>query len=389
MNKVLKDIRVLDLGNFITAPYAAMLLAEMGADTVKVERPGAPDPFRFHTLSKNSPFFLAYNRNKRAVSLDYATPEGRDILYRLVKTADVFIMNVRPGVPEKLGIDAATLQKLNPRLIYCSITGFGGDGPYAGRPAFDGVGQTLSGLLSRFHDNDDPRVAGTALSDSLTGLTAALGILGALHERDQGGKARVVEVNMLEAAMAFLIEPLSHFLVLNEEQPFWFRGAASQAYILKCRDGKRVGLHMSSPAKFWEGLAKTINRPDLLTKYPTVHDKQKNYEAISRELAGVFVTRDRADWLPLLEVNDVPFAPENTLSELEQDPQVQHLKTFNQIADRTGQIVRGVNRAVRFDGDNESTFLPPPDLGEHTGDILAELGISQAEVSELRNRKVI
>ena len=120
-----------------------------------------------------------------------------------------------------------------------------------------------------------------------------------------------------------------------------------------------------------------------------MHDKQKNYEAISRELAGVFVTRDRADWLPLLEVNDVPFAPENTLSELEQDPQVQHLKTFNQIADRTGQIVRGVNRAVRFDGDNESAFLPPPDLGEHTGDILAELGISQAEVSELRNRKVI
>jgi len=389
MIKVLEDVRVLDLGNFITAPYASMLLAEMGADTIKVERPGASDPFRVHTETSNSPFFLAYNRNKRALSLDYATPEGREVLYRLVKTADVLVINVRPGVTEKLRIDAATLQALNPRLIYCAITGYGQDGPYAKRPAFDGVGQTLSGLLSRFHNTDDPRVAGPAISDSLTGLYACMGVLGALHDRERTGKGRSVDVNMLETGMAFAIEPLAHYLVLKEDQPFYFRGAASQAYVLRCKDGKRIGLHMSSPQKFWEGLAKAIERPDLLERFPTREAKLHNYEAIGGELSRVFLTRNRDEWLPLLEANDVPFAPEHQLAELEDDPQVRHLGTFNEMQDPVHGRVRGINRAVRFDGDNDSAFLPPPQLGEHTDEILAELGLSASDIEGLRTRKIV
>ncbi len=387
--KVLEKIRVLDLGNFITAPYAAMLLAEMGADTIKVERPGAADPFRVHPTSSNSPFLLAYNRNKRGLSLDYASPEGRDVLYQLVKTADVMVINVRPGVAEKLKIDAATLQELNPRLIYCSITGYGKDGPYAKRPAFDGVGQTLSGLLSRFHNTDDPRVAGPALSDSLTGIFACMGILGALNERQHTGKGRCVDVNMLEAAMAFAIEPITHYLVLGEDQPFYFRGAASQAYILKCKDGKRIGLHMSSPQKFWEGLAQAIERPDLLTRYPSREVRVERYEDIARELAGEFLKRTRDEWAPILEANDVPFASEQLLAELENDPQVRHLDIFNSIEHPERGTQRGLNRAIRFDGDNQSAYLPPPSLGEHTGDILQELGLNAADIDALRSRKII
>ncbi len=389
MVKVLEKVRVLDLGNFITAPYAAMLLGEMGADVIKVERPDAADPFRVHPTSSNSPFLLAYNRNKRGISLDYTTLEGRDVLYRLVKTADVLVINVRPGVAEKLKIDAATLQALNPRLIYCSITGYGKDGPYAKRPAFDGVGQTLSGLLSRFHNTDDPRVAGPALSDSLTGIFACMGILGALHERQHTGKGRCVDVNMLEAAMAFAIEPITHYLVLGEEQPFYFRGAASQAYLLRCKDGKRIGLHMSSPQKFWEGLAKAIERPDLLTLFPSREVRVERYDDLARELASVFLTRTRDEWVPLLEANDVPFASEKALAELENDPQVRHLGIFNQIEHPVRGTQRGLNRALRFDGDNQSAYLPPPSLGEHTAEILTELGFSAVDMEAMRAKGMI
>ena len=389
MIKVLDGIRVLDLGSYITAPYAAMLLAEMGADVIKVERPGAGDPFRFHTSTSNSPFFLAYNRNKRGLTLDYTQPDGVEVLRLLVEKADVLVINVRPGVEDKLGIGAAQLQALNPRLIYCSITGYGADGPYAKRPAYDGVGQALSGLLSRFHQTDDPRIAGPAMADSLTGIFACLGVLGALHERSRTGKGRRVEVNMIEAAMAFLVEPLAHYLILGEDQPFYFRGAASQAYILRCYDGKRIGLHMSSPDKFWQGLAKAVGRPDLLTRYATREAKVEHYEEIGRELAAVFATKDRDDWIPLLEANDVPFAAERLLAELEDDPQVRHLGTFNEVGHPVHGTVRGVNRPVRFDGDNESGFLPPPAMGEHSDEILGELGLDNRRIGELRSRKII
>lgn len=389
MVKVLDGIRVLEVGSYITAPYAAMLLGEMGADVIKVERPGAPDPFRSHTSARDSPFFLAYNRNKRALALDYTQPDGVELLHALVKKSDVLVINVRPGIEEKLGIGAARTQALNPRLIFCSITGYGADGPYARRPAYDGVGQTLSGLLSRFHDSDDPRIAGPAMCDSLTGIFACLGILGALHERTRTGKGRKVEVNMIEAAMAFAIEPLAHYLVLGEDQSFYFRGAASQAYILRCKDGRRIGLHMSSPDKFWQRLAKAISRPDLLTRYATRAAKVDHYEEIGTELAATFATKTRDEWIPLLEEYDVPFAPEHLLAELERDPQVRHLGTFNEVRHRTRGTVRGINRPVRFDGDNRSAFLPPPDVGEHTDEILRECGVSEEQLSQLRMHKVI
>ena len=169
---VLHSIRVLDLGNFITGPYAAMLLAELGADVVKVERPGTGDPFRSFEGGLYSPHFQSYNRHKRSVTLDYSKPEGLEILRKLVSNADVVVLNNRPGVSEKLGVDYERLHAINRRLVYCSITGFGSDGPYASRPAYDNVGQTLSGWLSLFHDGGDPRVAGPAVSDALTGVFA-------------------------------------------------------------------------------------------------------------------------------------------------------------------------------------------------------------------------
>ena len=382
--KALDKVRVLDLGGFITGPLAAMILAELGADVIKVERPGEGDPFRSFQGGKDSPHFVAHNRNKRSVTLDYSRPEGLAVLKKLIGTADVLVMNSRPGVAEKLGIGYEALKERYPRLIWCAITGFGADGPYAQRPAFDNVGQALSGWMSRHRASDEPRVIGPAISDPATSYYAAIGIVSALYEREMSGGGHKVEVNMLEATIALNLEPLAYYLQMGEPAPLYARGANSQAYNLVCKDGRRIGLHMSSPDKFFAGLCKAIERPDLAERYGNRVKRIAGYDEIARELSSVFRTRTRSDWMQRLEANDVPFAPELGVDELEQDPQVRHLGTFYQVAGTKAQ-----HRPVRIDGSREIEFRAPPALGEHTEEVLTELGVSAAELAELRVKKLI
>ncbi|MDB5964405.1 MAG: CoA transferase, partial [Polaromonas sp.] len=291
--QVLSGFRVLDLGSFITAPYAAMLLAELGADVIKVEKPGAGDPFRAFGSGLYSSHFQAHNRNKRSVALDFTQPAGRAALDALVATADVLLINVRPGVEDKLGVGAARLQALNPRLVYCAITGYGPDGPYAERPAYDNVGQALSGWLSMFHEGADARVAGPAVSDALTGLFAAMGILGALLEREKTGRGRKVEVSMLEATLSFATEPLGKLFATGKPVPLYSRAASSQSFLVTCADGHRIALHLSSPDKFWKGLLKAIAREDLLQKYPDRGARVAGYDDLALDLAEAFVAQPR------------------------------------------------------------------------------------------------
>jgi len=387
--KLLRGFTVLDLGTFITAPYAAMLLAELGADVIKVERPEGGDPFRWFAGGLSSPHFQAHNRHKRSVALDYTTPDGLKLLHLLIEHADALVINVRPGVEQRLGIDEGTLRRLNPKLVFCFITGFGADGPYANRPAYDNVGQALAGWLSRFHDTDDARVAGPAISDAATGIFACLGIVSALLERTKTGVGRKVEVSMLEATLALAVEPLAHYFVTGDEQPFYLRGAMSQAYILTCKDGKRIALQMSSPDKFWKGLAAVIESPDLLQRYPDRKRRVDSYEAIGSELAAIFATRPREEWLERLAQHDVPFAPERRLNELDEDPQVRHLDLFYELDHPAAGPVRSVHRAIRCDGSREIDFRPPPTLGEHTREVLAGLGLSDDELRGLSNQGVI
>jgi len=387
--KLLRGFTVLDLGTFITAPYAAMLLAELGGDVIKVERPEGGDPFRWFAGGLSSPHFQAHNRHKRSVALDYTTPAGLKLLHSLIEHADALVINVRPGVEQRLGIDESTLRRLNPKLVFCFITGFGADGPYANRPAYDNVGQALAGWLSRFHDTDDARVAGPAISDAATGIFACLGIVSALLERTKTGVGRKVEVSMLEATLALAVEPLAHYFVTGDEQPFYLRGAMSQAYILTCKDGKRIALQMSSPDKFWKGLAAVIESPDFLQRYPDRKRRVDSYEAIGRELAAIFATRPREEWLERLAQHDVPFAPERRLNELDEDPQVRHLDLFYELDHPAAGPVRSVHRAIRCDGSREIDFRPPPTLGEHTREVLAGLGLSDDELRGLSSQGVI
>ncbi len=387
--QVLAGIRVLDFGSFITAPYAAMLLGEFGADVVKVERPGGGDPFRAFNGGLYSSHFQAHNRNKRSVALDHTAPEAAGVLEALVRQADVLLLNVRPGVEEKIGLGYERLKAINPGLVYCSITGYGASGPYAERAAFDNVGQSLSGWLSMFHQGADARVPGPAISDAVTGVFAALGILAALTERGRTGRGRKVEVSMLESMIAFATEPLGKLFSSGNAVGFHSRAASSQSFIVTCADGLRIGLHLSSPPKFWEGLVAAIGAPHLLDKYAGRSERVRRYDELADELVRIFATQPRAHWLPLLEANDVPFAPERRLEELAEDPQVRHQEVFYTLEHPKEGPVRAAHRAVRFDGDHRSDFLPPPVLGEHTHEVLAEAGLSAQEIERLSRAGVI
>jgi len=387
--KLLQDIRVIDLGGFITGPFTALLLAELGADVIKVEKPGAGDPFRAFRNGLYSPHFQAHNRNKRSVALDYGKPAGLQTLMALIETVDVVVINSRPGVADKLGISYEAVRNVNARLIYCAITGFGATGPYAERPAFDNVGQALSGWMSRHRRGDDPRVVGPAIADPATSYYAALGILGALVERASSGQGHLVEVNMLEATIALGIEPIINYFATGEPVPVYQRAAMSQAYNLSCKDGKRIGLHMSSPDKFWQGLCRVIGREDWITRYATRLDRVNHYEALAVELNEIFQTRNREDWIPLLEREDVPFAPEHELQDLEDDPQVRHLGVFYELEHPKYGKVKAAHGPVRVDADRTINFRPPPDLGEHTEEVLREAGVAAERIAELRAQGII
>ena len=248
------------MGGFISGPLAAMVLAEMGADVIKVERPGRGDPFRGFEDGEDSPQFMAHNRHKRSLALDYGRPRGREILHRLLASVDVLVANSRPGVAERLGIGFDQLKGRYPRLIWCAITGFGPDGPYAQRPAFDNVGQALSGWMSRHRGHDETRVIGPAIADPVTSYYAAIGILAALYERERSGRGHKVEVNVLEATIALGMEPIAHQLANGRPAPLYARGAASQ--FMGRRRASRGPFHMKLP---WVALFRLYNVADRAT----------------------------------------------------------------------------------------------------------------------------
>ena len=387
--KTLDGIRVLDLGTFITGPFAAQLLAEMGADVIKVEWPGKGDKFRAAGGGLYSPQFQAHNRHKRSITLDYSQPEGRAILDDLVRGADVLISNARPGVMQQLEATWADFASINPRLVYCSITGFGADGPYAYRPAFDNVGQALSGWMSRHRRGDDPRVVGPAIADPVTSYYATIGILGALFERVTTGKGRHVEVNMMEAMIGLAIEPITSFFAHRKPIPVYERAATSQAYNLTCGDGKRIGLHASMLDKFFFGLCRAIERSDWIERYPTRQHRIEGYEEIAAALASIFLSQPRSEWVARLEREVVPFGVENELQDLENDPQVRHLDVFYEIEHPRRGTTKAPHRPVRIDGSREIDARPPPEVGEHTDEILRELGLDERHIDGLREKNVV
>ncbi|MGZ5236356.1 MAG: CaiB/BaiF CoA transferase family protein [Caldimonas sp.] len=371
MSKVLDGIKVVEQGTFITGPAAGMLLGDLGADVIKVEQPVTGDPFRAFKGGLYSPHYQTYNRNKRSIELDTKGDADRAVFDALIADADVYIQNFRPGVADKLGVGEARLRALNPRLVYCSISGFGATGPAANRPAYDTVAQAASGFLKLLVNPENPRVVGPAIADSLTGFYAAYGVLGALVERGRTGVGRTVEVSMLEAMAHFNLDAFTHFFQAGEVMGPYSRPSVSQSYVLECADGKWIALHMSSPEKFWRGLATAIERPDLFddARFATREARIANQEAMIELLGERFRRRTRAEWCILLEGEDVPHAPMYDTSEALADPQAVHLELTASAVHPAMGLFRTVRSPVSFDGERALDVRPPPTLGEHNDEI--------------------
>ncbi|WP_373355508.1 CaiB/BaiF CoA transferase family protein [Pseudoroseicyclus sp. CXY001] len=373
---MLKNIKVVEQGTFITGPCAGMMLADLGADVIKVESPGSGDPYRTYQEGLYSPHFQAYNRNKRSIALNLKEEDDKEVFRQMIAEADVFIQNFRPGAAERLGAGYEQLKAINPNIVYCSINGFGPDGPYRDRPSYDSVAQALSGFLGIVTDRENPRFLGPALADAITGIYAAYGILGGLVSRGSSGKGALIEVSMLEAMTHFAIEPFTALFALGAAPKGLDRPRLAQAHILRTKDDKLVAIHLSSPEKFWNQLVESLDAGWMQDdeRFSTRLARIDNYEALGEELNKITKTKTRDEWTAIMEGSDVPFAPINEVEEVVEDPQVKHMGLIVDVEpDGEDAADRAVRPAVTANGSRATSIRPAPRLDADGAAIRASL----------------
>lgn len=384
--QILNDVTVIECATFVTGPYAATLLADLGARVIKIESPPEGDPYRYFAPDPVFSFNFAHlNRNKESLVLDLKAGKGKEICIELLKKADVFIENFRPRTADRLGLGYHALSAINPRLVYCSISAFGQSGPYVDKPGFDTLGQAMSGLLSLLSDPDDPKVMGMAVSDYVTGLSAGYGILGALMAREKSGRGSRLETSLLQATLSFIGETAAGYLRTGNVPNRMARVRNAHAFAFVCKDGRPLAIHCSVPEKFWQALLKSCGRVDLTMdeRFNTREARRQNYELLEQILAPTFKTKTRAEWLACLQAGDVPTVPLYDIAEVLDDPQVKHLGLTEELVHPKAGKLQFVGGPVRFENLPGEKSTPPPLLGEHSEKILRELGYHDAAIGEL------
>ena len=375
MTDALGGITVLEFASYVSGPYAGMMLGDLGAEVIKVEDPKSGDPFRGWGAADYSATFGSVNRNKKSIILNLKSTEGVAAAIALTEEADVLIENFRPGTMDRLGLGYEKLSAINPRLVYCSVTGFGGTGPYAKRPGYDTVGQAMGGLLSVLTDLELPKGMGISLSDHLTGMMAAYGCLGALAARERTGKGQRVETSLLTATLSFLGENAARYFEEGKVPSRKTRTQTAQVYSFVAGDGKPFVIHLSSPPKFWKGLCKVAGHNEWFDDERFV-DKAKrraNYDELEGLLAAVFKTETREHWLEQLLEEDVPSAPIYTLDETLDDPQIRHLGVIHEVPHPKVGSVKLVESGVRMSDTPPEIRTAAPLHGEHTEEILKRI----------------
>lgn len=374
----LAGVRVIELASYVAGPYAGALLSDLGAEVIKVEVPPQGDPYRGWASGGYSPMFCSLNRSKRSILVDLKSEPGLDVARRLIRGADVVLENSRVGVMDRLGLGYEQLRPLNPRLVYCSITGFGLSGPHASRPGYDTVGQATSGLMSLLTDLDDPQPMGISLSDHLAGLFAAYGVLAALAARERTGEGQRVDTSLLQSSTAFLAENMARYLADGGRPPSRrTRARTAQVYAVQDEGGAPFVVHLSSPDKFWRSLLSAIDREDLLDD-PRFADRRlriEHREDIQAVMDAAFAEGSRETWLKRLWAADVPAAPLNDLGDVVEDEQVRHLGLVQEVEHPTQGRMRLLGSAVNLHG-TPTRSGPAPVAGEDTAAVLADLGLA-------------
>jgi crotonobetainyl-CoA:carnitine CoA-transferase CaiB-like acyl-CoA transferase len=401
----LDGVRVLDLGRILSGPYATQLLADMGADVVKVERPGgAGDEMRAYGPpflkdaegrdTTESAFYMACNRNKRAISVDIGSPQGQEIVRGLAATSDVLLENFKVGDLVRYGLDYDSIRKVNPRIIYCSLTGYGQTGPYAKRPGQDLVFQALSGAMSLTGELGGPPIrVGMAFGDIMAGMTAAYAIIGALYHRDaRGGVGQHIDIGILDATLAALSHRAMAYLQ-SGEQPMRLgnmTAASFPAQDFACADGW-IMLQASQDAHFAR-FCTAIGRQDIAAdaRYRLRKDRFRNRGEIIGVIQDVLKTRAVAEWLDIFGRADVMCAPINDMAGAFADPQIHHREMVVEVPHRTAGTAKLIRSPVRMSETPLDRYQAPPLLGEHTDAVLAErLGLDGDAIARLRAERVV
>ena len=384
----LSRLRILDLTRVRAGPTCVRQFADFGADVIKIENTvpedlGGP---------REGPDFQNLHRNKRSITLDLKSPKGKDIFMRLVKTADVVVENYRPDVKDRLGIDYESLKKVNKRIILASISGFGQDGPYRARPGFDQIAQGLSGIMSvTGRPGEGPMRVGCAVADVGAGLLAAIGIMTALLEREQSGEGQWVQSNLLQAALQLLDFQAARYTMSGEvpQQVGNDHPTSMPTSAYKTADG-----YMNVAAtgtKMWQRVCEAIGRMDLFEHpdFKTAEGRAKNRQALNGALNEGFAKKTSAEWVEILNAGGVPCGPIYRMDEVFADPQVKHVGAAAEVTHRKLGKLKLVNQPVKLSRTPAKLLTATPERGEHTDEVLRELGLDLPDIEQLKNERVV
>ncbi len=390
----LEGIKILDLTRLLPGPYGTMLLGDLGAEVIKIEEPEQGDYARWNPPQINGvgSRHLLLNRNKKSVTLNLKKPAGREIFLQLVEGhADVLIEQFRPGVMERLGLGYKDLEKINPRLIYCSLTGFGQNGPYQNVAGHDINYIGLGGILGNTGEKDGPPVIpGIQIADLVGGgLYAVIGILTALVARQKTGKGQFIDVSMLDGVVSLIPDAAALYFAEGKAPVRGTRrltGGLPQYQVYSTKDGKYLAVG-ALEEKFWANLCYRISKPEWADKIPRENDPR--CAEIKKEMAEIFLTKTRQEWVELLMYRDTCVAPVLTLEETFQDPQVlQRNMLIETYHPRAGKI-KQIGIPIKFSDTPGAISAPAPEIGEHTEEILKKLGYNEEKIELLRKEGVI
>jgi len=396
MKKPFAGIRILDFTRYVAGPFGTYQLALLGAEVIKIE-PKSGDEMRHSQLSREwaerglGPSFLGINSNKRSLTLDLSKPAAIEIVKRLAADTDVVWENFRPGVMDRLGIGYEALRSINPRLVYCAVSGFGQNGPERSTAAFDGKLQAMSGIMSiTGHEEMGPTRAGFALCDTIGGMTAAFAVASALFQRTHTGIGQFVDVAMLDAALSFLSPQVAEYTVTGHKHR-QFGNLSSTGKVtgnrFKARDGDLMLAVMTE--KQFTNLMRALGRPEALEdpRFGDWPSRNRNEKALRAIIEEALAAADAKSWEKRLTAADVPCAAIWPISEIVHHPQLEHRDVLQQIDSAEGRLTL-VGSGFRLNEGGGGIESPPPHLGEHTVEILAQAGYSEAEIAAFREEGV-